>query len=143
MAFIHPFNLIPVGHIAFPNLRWLQDRTVLTELPIIHSLINLLSGGFMSFAKCKFLKWFTRSLNVYDPHQGIVLPSFHPISKRLWMEFMLVWMRGILTSHILISQKRIQGDTSHILWSRCASVWNIFLIPIFLELLWSWLSLFW
>ena len=45
------FNLIFVGLIAFPNLRWLQDRTVLTELPIIHYLINLLSGGFMSFAK--------------------------------------------------------------------------------------------
>ena len=59
------------------------------------------------------------------------------------MEFMLVWMRGILTSHILISQKRIQGDTSHILWSRCASVWNIFLFLIFLVLLWSWFSLFW
>jgi hypothetical protein len=45
------FNLIPMGLIAFPSLRWLQDRTVLTELPIIYSLINLLSGGFMNFAK--------------------------------------------------------------------------------------------
>jgi hypothetical protein len=40
-----------MGLIAFPSLRWLQDRTVLIELPIIHSLINLLSGDFMSFAK--------------------------------------------------------------------------------------------
>jgi hypothetical protein len=48
---MHPFNLIPVGLIAFSSLRQLQDRMDLTELPIIHSLINLLSGGFMSFAK--------------------------------------------------------------------------------------------
>jgi hypothetical protein len=40
-----------MGLIAFPSLRWLQDRVVLTELPTIHSLINLLSRGFMSFAK--------------------------------------------------------------------------------------------
>ena len=45
------FNLISLGLIAFPCLRWLQDRTALTESPIIHFLINLLSGGFMSFAK--------------------------------------------------------------------------------------------
>jgi hypothetical protein len=40
-----------MGLIAFPSLRRLQDRTVLTELPIIHPLINLLSEGFMSFAR--------------------------------------------------------------------------------------------
>jgi hypothetical protein len=40
-----------MGLIVFSSLGWLQDRTVLTELPIIYSLINLLSGGFMSFAK--------------------------------------------------------------------------------------------
>ena len=45
------FNLIPVGLIAFLSLMWLQDRTILIELPIIHSLINLVSRGFMSFAK--------------------------------------------------------------------------------------------
>ena len=40
--FIHPFSLIPVGLI----IGWLQDRTVFTELLIIHPLINFLSGGF-------------------------------------------------------------------------------------------------
>ena len=49
--FIHPFSLIPVGLIAFPSLGWLQDRTVFTELLIIHPLINHLSGGFMNFVK--------------------------------------------------------------------------------------------
>ena len=48
---IHPFNLILVGLTTFPSLRWLQDRTVLTESPIIHSSINHLSGGFMNFVK--------------------------------------------------------------------------------------------
>jgi hypothetical protein len=48
------FNLISVGLIAFPSLRWLQDRTVLTELPIIYSLINLLSGRFYEFYKIKY-----------------------------------------------------------------------------------------
>ena len=35
--FYPPFTLIPMGHIAFPSFGWLQDRTVVTELPIIHS----------------------------------------------------------------------------------------------------------
>ena len=95
--------------LLFHVLRRLQDRTVLTELPIIHSLINLLSGGFMSFAKIKykFLKWFTRSLNVYDPYQGIWLFCllFILSLKGFEWSFRQVWMRGILTSHILLSQK--------------------------------------
>ena len=49
--FYPPFSLILVGHIAFPSSWRLQDRMVITESPIIHSLVNHLSKGFISFAK--------------------------------------------------------------------------------------------
>ena len=51
LHFYPPFTLIPMGHIAFPSFGWLQDRTVVTKLPIIHSSINHLSRGFISFVK--------------------------------------------------------------------------------------------
>ena len=49
--FYPPFTLIPVGRNLFQVIGRLQDRTVITESPIIHSMINLLSEGFVSFVK--------------------------------------------------------------------------------------------
>ena len=52
LAFLSTLYLYPYGEYSlFQVLRRLQDRTVITESPIIHSLINHLSGGFMSFVK--------------------------------------------------------------------------------------------
>jgi hypothetical protein len=49
--FCSPFTLIPVERIAFPCSWMLARLKVTTESPVIRSLINHLSGGFMSSAK--------------------------------------------------------------------------------------------
>ena len=59
------------------------------------------------------------------------LPSFHPTTKGFWVEF---WV-GMKLRHTCItcfakSKTRPQGDASHTPWSRCASVWNFYKLPI-------------
>ena len=50
--FYPPFTLIPGGAYSFSKfLGGLQDRMVIIESPITHSLINHLSRDFMNFAK--------------------------------------------------------------------------------------------
>ena len=48
--FYPPFTLILVG-LLFQVLGWLQDKMVITESLIVHSLIDHLFGGFISFVK--------------------------------------------------------------------------------------------
>ena len=79
--------------------------------------------------KSKFLKWFSRSLNLYETswRHLIVCLLFHPTTKGFWVEF---WV-GIKVGHTCItyfakSKTGPQGDASHTLWSRRASVWNFY-----------------
>ena len=52
LAFLSTLYLDSWGAYSFSKfLGGLQDRMVIIESPIIHSLINHLSGGFMSFVK--------------------------------------------------------------------------------------------
>jgi len=70
----------------------------------------------------------------------------YPTTKGFWVEF---WV-GMKVGHTCItyfakSKTGPQGEASHTLWSRRASVWNFYKVPnskIFFVLIWSWISLF-
>ena len=73
-AFLSTLYLDPYGaNSLFQVLGRLQDRTVITESQIIHSLINHLSRGFMHFCKTN-VSASNDSLHhsmCMKPHQGI------------------------------------------------------------------------
>jgi hypothetical protein len=53
--------------------------------------------------------------------------SFILPSKKAYVDLWVGMKVGILASNnIAKSKTRPYGDASHTLWSRCASVWNIF-----------------
>jgi hypothetical protein len=133
------------GFFLLQVLGWLQYRMVIIESPIIYSLIHHLSGGFVSFAKkCKFLKWFTQSLNVYGTSPKVFCLLFHSLPVKLLSGVLGRYESGhTCITYIAKSKTKPQGNASHTLWSRRASVWNM--IPnsnYFWYSFVSWLSFF-
>ena len=64
------------------------------------------------------------------PHQGIwyFFPSFsYPTTNGFWVEFWVgMKLRHTCITYFAKPKTEPQGDASHTLWSRCASVWNFY-----------------
>ena len=97
------------------NFRFLSlpysDTWVLWIFKIKHSLAPQLVLSDLTFA-------------FWIPHQGKVLPSFSPISRKAYVELRVgKELKAYLFLYVAKSKTGSKGETSHKPWSRCACVW--------------------